>query len=286
MPRVETNGIESYYEDYGDGQPIVVLHGATADHQVWAEQLQPLTDDYRVIVYDLRGHGKTGGSDLDRYTVDMYVDDLAGFVDALDLDQPVVLGHSLGGMIGYKFADEHPETLSALITVGAMTPESFSTGERVFRIAHTRVVIPLMDNDRVLDAAVWVQQKLFGDNSTPDMDRLEEIRESHGCERPELPTDERSKILQAAGEYFKSRWSRQLSGVPVLMLYGEDEPFIEAHADYLETRLERCRTAEIPGASHNAHIDNPAFIHTQIRAFLDERLDERKPTTTTPERGR
>lgn len=108
MPTVGTNGTETYYEDYGDGHPIVVLHGALADHQVWAEQLQPLTDEYRFLLYDLRGHGKTGGSDHDRYTLDMYADDLAAFIEGLNLEKPVVLGHSLGGMVSYAFADEHP----------------------------------------------------------------------------------------------------------------------------------------------------------------------------------
>ena len=280
MPSVEINGIETYYEDYGDGQPIVVLHGATANHQVWAEQLQPLTDDYRVILYDLRGHGKTGSSDLDRYTADTYADDLAVLVDALNLDQPVVLGHSLGGMIGYRFADEHPEKLSALITVGAITPESFSAGERAFKFAHSRVITPLMEYKWVLDGAVWVQQKLFGDDSTPDRDRLEELREAHECETPELPTDERTKITRGLQEYLTSSWSWQSSEVPVLMLYGENEPFIESHASYLKTKLDNCRTAEIPEASHNSQVDNPEFIRTRVREFLEKTPTNRLSVTT------
>lgn len=273
MSYVETNGIQTYYEDDGDGQPIVVLHGATADHQVWAEQLQPLTDDYRVILYDLRGHGKTGGSALNRYTVDTYVDDLAAFIEALDVNRPTVLGHSLGGMIGYAFADSYPERLSDLIAVGAMTPENFSTPEWAFKTAYSRVILPLMGNERIFNATVWAQQKLFGADSTVDVDELQQIREAHGCKRPELPASERSKILSATREYFRSSWSWQLSGVPVLLLYGENEPFIESHAEYLETRLADCRTAEIPGASHNAHVDNPEFIRARIREFR-ETVDE------------
>lgn len=268
MPYVETNGIETYYEDYGDGPSIVVLHGATADHQVWAEQLQPLTDDYRVILYDLRGHGKTGGSDLDRYTVDTYVNDLAAFVEALDVDQPAVLGHSLGGMIGYVFADTYPEKLSTLITVGAMTPEIFSTRERIFKTAHARVIMPLMRYERVLNAAVWTQEKLLGDDSTVDVDELRQLREAHECDVPEISANERAKILHAARGYFASSWSWQLSGTPVLMLYGENEPFIGPHADYLETQLENCQTAEIPEASHNSQVDNPEFITDTVRGFL------------------
>lgn len=65
-----------------------MLHGATADHQAWGEQLQPLSEEYRVIPSDLRGHGKTGATDRRTYTVDMYAEDLAAFIEVLDLDDP------------------------------------------------------------------------------------------------------------------------------------------------------------------------------------------------------
>lgn len=67
MATVTTNGIETYYEEYGEGKPLVVLHGGNSDHILWAELLQPLTDEYRVLVYDLRGHGQSDGSEHDAY---------------------------------------------------------------------------------------------------------------------------------------------------------------------------------------------------------------------------
>lgn len=276
MPIVETNGIETYYEAYGSGHPIVVLHGAGADHQVWAEQLRSLTDEYRVILYDLRGHGKTGGSALGRYTVNTYADDLAGVLDALDLDQPVVLGHSLGGMVGYVFAHKYPEQLSALITVGARTPETFSRKEWVFKTVHTHLLVPVMRNERVREAILWAQTTLF-DDSTVDVDDYERIKVAHDCAAPELVAGEYAKIMDASREYLTSRWSWQLSGVPLLMLYGEHEPFIEPHAAFLEDSVEDCETAVIPGASHNAQVDNPSFICTRIREFLAERREVTVP---------
>jgi 3-oxoadipate enol-lactonase len=281
MPTVETNGIETYYEEYGDGHPIVVLHGATADHQVWAEQLQPLTDDYRVILYDLRGHGNTGGSDLDKYTADTYSDDLAAFIEALDLNQPVVLGHSLGGMIGYVFADTYPEMISALITVGSPTPETFSNKEWLFRAVTNHLLFPIMGNERVFNALVWAQNTVFDEDSTVDLDELEQIREAHDCDTPDLSTSERSKILTAAREYYTSDWSWSLSGTPVLMLYGENEPFTDPHGDYLETQFADCQSAEIPDASHNSQVDNPEFIRTRVREFLERTTVDRTSVTTT-----
>ena len=71
MSTVQTNGIRTYYEEYGEGPPIVFLHGATSDHRLWAEQATPLADDYRIITYDMRGHGRTGGSECASYTMEL-----------------------------------------------------------------------------------------------------------------------------------------------------------------------------------------------------------------------
>lgn len=83
MPYVETNGIQTYYERHGDGHPVVFIHGAAWDHRQWAPQIEALADDYEVICYDVRGHGKTGGSDRDRVSIETLTDDLVAFLDAI-----------------------------------------------------------------------------------------------------------------------------------------------------------------------------------------------------------
>lgn len=272
MSGVETNDIETFYHDYGDGHPLVVLHGATADHRAWAEQLQPLTDEYRILLYDLRGHGNTGRSALGHYTVDTYVDDLVAFIEALNLDQPVVLGHSWGGMIGYRFAATHPEQLSALISVGSMTPNTFSTKERLFRLVYSRVLTPAMTNERLMNTLEWILTKVFGDDAVVDQDELQQLRDAHDCDVPSVEVSERRKILRAVHEYWRTT-SWQLPATPVLMLYGEHEPYVAAHGEYLETELDDCHSTEIPDASHNSQVENPEFIRQQIRDFLETTLE-------------
>lgn len=289
MPRIETNGINTYYEEYGTGPPIVVLHGATADHQVWAEQLQPFTDEYRIILYDLRGHGHTGGSDEQRYTVETYVTDLADFIETLGLDHPVILGHSWGGMIGYRFAAEYPDHLAGLITVGSSTSHLASKREWLFKVAVVRLVTPLMGNERLMKGFQWAQTKVFGEEASGDMDVQERLRQAHDCKdadgEPEIATNERVKIMRAVRDYYSSTYSLDFSTTPVLMLYGEHEPMIDNHADYLEANLANCESIEVPGAGHNAHLDDPEFIRTQIREFLDEALDMGKRDVSPPTEG-
>jgi 3-oxoadipate enol-lactonase len=271
MPYLRTNSIDTFYEDIGEGDPIVVLHGAMADHQVWAEQLQPLTDEYRVITYDLRGHGRTGSAPDETFTVDQYVDDLSAVIQELELNQPIILGHSWGGMIGYMFAAEHPDQLSALVTVGSATPQVLSASEWCMRIGLPKVTIPILDNDRTLSALTRLQKLILGEDSAGDMDKLEKLRDSHNCEvgEEEVEPVERSNTMRAVLGYMKSEWNPERVDSPVLMLYGENEPMIEPHAEYLNSNLNEVDTVEIPNAGHNSQADNPEYVRQQIREFLN-----------------
>ena len=282
MAQVETNGITTYYEEYGSGPPIVAIHGAMADHQGWAEILQPLTENYRVLLYDLRGHGRTEQTVHKPYTVETYADDLAAFIDAIELDRPAILGHSLGGMVGYTFADRHPEKLSALITVGSPTPQSFTKFEWVNRHVLNRVFLLLTGNERVMKGAEWLYTQLSDDDGKPDEDALQRLQDGHDCETP-LPSgderreragvpmplpSERGKIGKGLQEYYESSPSWRFPVIPFLVMYGENEHFVENHATFLERELEHCQSREIPDATHNAQADNPEFIRAQIREFL------------------
>lgn len=95
----------------GEGRPLVLLHGITLRHDVWAPQLHQLTDRYRVIAVDLRGHG-TSVAGSAGYGIDRLADDLATLLVGLDLHDAVVVGHSMGGMTAMRFAGQHPDVLA------------------------------------------------------------------------------------------------------------------------------------------------------------------------------
>jgi len=270
MPVVEANGTSTYYEEYGEGKPLVFVHGANSDHQIGAEQLRPLSDEYRLIVYDLRGHGQTEAPTQESYPIDLYAEDLTALIDALELENPVVCGLSLGGMIGYRFAARYPDELSALVTVGAPTPRTFSLRERLYRVEFTKLITPLMGNRRVIEGITWAFEQLSSETESVDLDDIERIRESHPCENTETDPSERARMMRGVQAYIGSSVDWYRVDVPVLALYGENEPFAERHAEHVDSVLDRCRVAEIPDASHNSHVDNPEFIVERIRRFHAE----------------
>lgn len=114
---IQANGLRLHYLDWGGaGPPIVLLHGLRDQAHEWDPLAPALTPLGRVLALDQRGHGESdtppGG-----YAPDDFAADLAAFCDALALDRPVIIGHSLGGRVAYHFAVAYPERLRALVLI-------------------------------------------------------------------------------------------------------------------------------------------------------------------------
>jgi pimeloyl-ACP methyl ester carboxylesterase len=100
--------------ELGSGRPVVLLHGVTLQWWVWSATMRLLAERYRVIAWDMRGHGRSVAGH-DGVTMDAMARDLAQVLDELDLDDAVVVGHSLGGMVLGHFASHHHDTLDARV---------------------------------------------------------------------------------------------------------------------------------------------------------------------------
>jgi len=99
------------YEDRGAGAPLVLLHGFCGSSGYWREVLPLIAGSCRVIAPDLRGHGSSDAPAEPVYSMEAYTDDIAALIQALRLEKPVVLGHSLGGYITLALAERHPGLL-------------------------------------------------------------------------------------------------------------------------------------------------------------------------------
>ncbi len=114
---VTVNGINIHYLDWlGNGPTIVCVHGLTANCRYFDSLGEKLSPEFRVITYDLRGRGNSG-KPSDGYNLAQHVSDLLGLFDALSLEKPVLIGHSLGAAIAATFASQHPERMDRLVLV-------------------------------------------------------------------------------------------------------------------------------------------------------------------------
>lgn len=117
--RLGRTGAEIAFADTGiEGPAVVLTHGAGMDHTMWEAQAAALADaGYRVIVWDLRGHGASALAPGTRFAALDALGDLAALLDECRVDEAVLVGHSLGGNLAQAFARSHPERVAGLVVV-------------------------------------------------------------------------------------------------------------------------------------------------------------------------
>lgn len=105
MPVIQCNGADLYYEEFGDGQPVVFLHGATAGLRYFEPQLTGLADDYRTFGLDFRGHGRSEKTELG-HTFQQYARDVRSFLERLEIDAAILVGWSMGALVSWEYVHQ------------------------------------------------------------------------------------------------------------------------------------------------------------------------------------
>lgn len=166
MPRVTHDGVELSYEIHGDGAPLVLVHGFTGDATDWRHQVAAFSSGYRVLVVDLRGHGKSSApEDPAAYTVDRMSHDVEAVVADAGIGRYHLVGHSMGGGIAQEIALRSPERLLSLtledtadvfeVRDGMDMMRQFAAQNGMAAIAEftSRVPLPNMSDERRSEVA-------------------------------------------------------------------------------------------------------------------------------------
>jgi pimeloyl-ACP methyl ester carboxylesterase len=117
------NGIKIWYATFGQGQPVILLHGGLANSNYWGSQVRALRGEYRVIVMDSRGHGRST-RDAQPYGYDLMASDVIALMDFLHINNAAIVGWSDGAIIGLDIALHHPERLTKLFAFAANSDPS------------------------------------------------------------------------------------------------------------------------------------------------------------------
>jgi pimeloyl-ACP methyl ester carboxylesterase len=250
VPTIDRAGVSIHYEVHGPDKapPILLSHGYGATCRMWDGQIAAFADRYRLVLWDMRGHGESGDPrDPALYSQALTVGDMAAVLDASGIERAVIAGLSLGGVMSLAFHIAHPERVRALML--------FDTGPG-FRNPEAR----RQWNERAEARAGELEEKGLAVSGGGDETRLGRHRSAQG-----LAGAARGMLAQFDSSLIDSLPS---IAVPTLVLVGaEDHHFLGA-ADYMAAKIPGARKIVIPGAGHAANLDQPAAFNHAAATFL------------------
>jgi len=130
MPTTVVNGTELYYEEYGSGNPLILLHGLTANILMYTREIEYLKNHFHVVALDSRGHGKS--EKPSSYTLNDHVKDVISLMDHLNINRASIMGISMGSYIAQGVALTIPDRVDKLILVSAKSNGKTSSMMRLF----------------------------------------------------------------------------------------------------------------------------------------------------------
>ncbi|TVP92294.1 MAG: alpha/beta hydrolase [Pseudomonadaceae bacterium] len=159
MPDIQLNGHRLHYTDQGQGPAVLLIHGLGSSSLDWEYQLPALTQDYRVLTLDMLGHGQSD-KPIHGYSIQAFADDTLAFIQHMALHQPHIVGISMGGMIAFQLAVDHPD-IPASLTIINSGPEVVPRGFADYRMAAKRLffahILPLKTVSRGLARLLFPQ---------------------------------------------------------------------------------------------------------------------------------
>jgi pimeloyl-ACP methyl ester carboxylesterase len=251
MAFLEKGPVKLYYETHGDTGPVIVLtHGFSATSQMWRGQIDTLSKDHRLILWDMRGHGRSDyPDDPSEYNEKATVEDIAALLDAVGAKKAIVGGLSLGGYMSLAFYTAHPDRVSALLII--------DTG-------------PGFKNDEAREA--WNKNAL-GTASKLEIEGLSFLKSTS----PERATSEHRSsrgLVNAARGMLTQTNANVINSlpeikVPSLVIVGaNDTAFLNA-ADYMAKRIPGAQKIVLPNAGHASNIDQPGIFNRAVWDFLE-----------------
>jgi pimeloyl-ACP methyl ester carboxylesterase len=251
MPLLDRDGIHIYYEVAGpvnERTPLLLTHGYSASAAMWSPNLPALSNDRRVITWDIRGHGRSDApEDLARYSEALSVEDMAALLDREGVERAVVGGLSLGGYLSLAFQLRFPARVAALVLC--------DTGP-----GYRRDEPRAQWNATVERRAVNFEQRGFDAlGGSPEV-----VASQHGSA---------TGLARAARGIMAQHDSRVIDSlpsisVPTLVLVGADDtPFLAA-ADVMAAKIPGATKMVLADAGHAANIDQPEAFDRAVLAFL------------------
>ena len=253
------NGVALSYAEQGglSGVPVVLLHGVTDSWRSFELVLPLLSESIHALAVTQRGHGDSSHPQSG-YRFSDFAEDIAAFLDLVDVDKAVIVGHSMGSAVAQRFAIDHPQRVKGLVLVGSFaTMRDNPAVEEFWETTVSRITDPV-------DPAI---ARAFQEST---------ISTSVPPEFYEMVVQESLKVpARVWREAFEGFPKHDLSGelhkikAPTLIVWGDQDAFCpRSDQDKLESTISDSKLVVYPGIGHAVHWEQPRRFVSDLEAFI------------------
>ncbi|MEW6735038.1 MAG: alpha/beta hydrolase [Acidobacteriota bacterium] len=256
----QIHGIKIVYEDIGEGNPLVFIHGHPFNRSMWREQISTFSQRYRVIVPDLRGYGESEVV-AEKTMLEDFAQDIAAILDSLKVSKIILAGLSLGGQIVLEFYHLFPQRVHALILADTFAQldsdekrqERYKIAERILKEGmneYAKELLPKMLAAKTIQEQPEVAEYLL------NMMRTAPAKGAAAALRGRAERQDYTPLLPQIA-------------VPTLIVVGSEDQFTPvSDAEFMRARIPNSRVAVIEATGHMPNLEKPAVFNNILNEFI------------------
>lgn len=267
MPYFERNGCQLHYQDCGQGEPVLLVHGLGSSIEDWEYQIPELARNRRVLAIDVRGHGRSD-KPREAYRMSDFAADVIGLIEHLQLPSVHLVGISMGGMIAFQLGVERPELLNSMTIVNSAPEIIARTLSEHWQLTKRKVLSRLLSLETIGKGLARI---LFP--------RPEQAELRHKVEQ-RWPRNDKRAYLASLNAILGWSVREHLSTItcPTLVISADRDYTPVAHKEAYVRELPDARLVVIEQSRHATPMDQPAKFNATLIEFLDQVEHHRQAT--------
>lgn len=260
---IQVNDIQVSYLEEGTptGFPLIFIHGFPFNKWMWEKQLHVIKENYRLMAYDVRGHGETQAG-TPEFTISQFGDDLIALMDALHIEKAIVAGLSMGGYIALNAVQKHPDRFAGLLLCDTQCGADSAEGKE-----KRKKTIDFIQRNGLTVYAQESLKNLFAPASLErKMNEVLFIEETILKSKPENIC----LTLQALADRKDTCSSLKKIKVPVAILVGQEDKVTSPDvAEKMHKSIKGSTIHIIEEAGHLSNLENPEVFNEHVLEFLE-----------------
>ena len=261
MPYVNSDGVNIYYESYGQGVPIVFLHAFSTNGYIWYFQIFPFAQTNQAVFIDQRGHGRSD-KPQQGYSIQQNAKDVGAVMDGLGIDRAVLVGNSIGGMIALQFSLDYPERVLGNLIL--------SSGTGLYKYIPNEAM-EVLQSDGYVEAFNEILDVCISAKSKQNRGEILDVMKSQFLAESIFPRHSYMASVKDPSGVFNWDITDRLKeiSVPTLVLAGAEDLAVPVEVNkVLADNIPGAELRVIPEVGHFYQLEQPRAFSEELRGFV------------------